>query len=194
MARFGPTCNPYGSAARNFAPLCLRDRGTPLLKKAGRAGSRFDTVAALCYTGKETAFCASRRGRGRTPPPSRRGRAAMPSFELIYEEDEDVLEATFEVFDEHFARAIPLNDAILLHTDLSLSVAWGITFYNYTRLLQVSETHLDGLRPLPEADARRVLNLLSLPPIVSFLELLDPGDLRALVKAPHLQDLLPEPV
>jgi hypothetical protein len=117
----------------------------------------------------------------------------MPSFELIYEEDEDVLEATFEVFDEHFARAIPLNDAILLHTDLSLSVAWGITFYNYTRLLQVSETHLDGLRPLPEADARRVLNLLSLPPIVSFLELLDPGDLRALVKAPHLQDLLPEP-
>jgi hypothetical protein len=115
----------------------------------------------------------------------------MSSFDLVYEEDEDVLEATFEVFDEHFARAIPLNDTILLHTDMSLTVAWGITFYSYARLLQVSETHLDGLRPLPEADARRVLNLLSVPPIFYFLEILDVGDLRALVKAPRLEDLLP---
>ena len=116
----------------------------------------------------------------------------MPSFELIYEEEDDVLEATFEVFDEHCARASALNDSILIHTDLAVSVAWGITFYSYARLLQVSETHLDGLRPLPEADARRALNLLTLPPISYFLEVLDPGDLRALVKAPHLQDLLPK--
>ncbi len=114
----------------------------------------------------------------------------MASFELIYEEDEDVLEATFEVFDEHFARAISLNDAILLHTDTSGSAAWGITFYNYARLLQVSETHLDGLLPLPEGDVRRVLHLLSVPPISHFLEILDVGELRALVKAPRLEDLL----
>ena len=112
----------------------------------------------------------------------------MPSFELIYEQDEDVLEVTFETFDEHFARSISLNDMILIHTDLSMSAAWGLTFYQYEKLLQVGETHLDGLRPVPEADSRRLLNLLSGPPVSYFLELLDAGDLRALVKAPHLQD------
>lgn len=114
----------------------------------------------------------------------------MPSFELIYEQEEDVLEVTFETFDEHFARALSLNDTIVLHTDLTVSAAWGLTFYSYSQLLQVSETHLDGLRPLPEAEARRVLHLLARPPASYFLEILDPGDLRALVKAPHLQDLL----
>ena len=115
----------------------------------------------------------------------------MPSFEMIYEEDEDVLEATFAFFDEHFARAIALNDAIVLHTDSNVTATYGVTFYSYTRLLGVSETHLDGLRPLPEVDARRVLSLLALPPASFFLEVIDPGDLRARVKAPNLHDLLP---
>jgi hypothetical protein len=115
----------------------------------------------------------------------------MPSFEIIYEEDEDVLEVTFAYFDEHFARAIPLNEAIILHTDTDLSVPFGLTFYSYTRLLGVSETHLDGLRPVPESDARRVLSLLSQPPAGYFLEVIDPGDLRARVLAPNLHDLLP---
>lgn len=114
----------------------------------------------------------------------------MPSFEMIYEEEEDVLEVTFEMFDEHFARTIPLNDNILLYTDSSVVRAWGVTFYSYQQLLQVSETHLDGLRPLPESDARRLLALLQDPPVSHFLDLLDASDLRALVKAPHLQSLL----
>lgn len=114
----------------------------------------------------------------------------MPSFELIYEEEEDVLEVTFEAFDETFARAIPLNDNLTLYTDAFLSAAWGLTFYSYHQLLQVSETHLDGLRPLPEAEARRLLNLLSTPPASLFLQILDMADLRALVKAPALQELL----
>lgn len=114
----------------------------------------------------------------------------MASFEMIYEEEEDVLEVTFTMEEDPFARAIPLNDNLVLHTDMTLSVVWGLTFYSYQQLLQVSETHLDGLRPLAEADARRLLTLLERPPASLFLKILDPADLRALVKAPHLQDLL----
>ena len=114
----------------------------------------------------------------------------MPSFELIYEEDEDVLEVTFEIFDENFARAIPLNEEIVLHTDTQIAVAWGITFYSYAKLLQVSETDLDGLRPLDEANRNRLFAVIAQPPISHFLALLDTEQLRAEVKAPRLQDLL----
>lgn len=114
----------------------------------------------------------------------------MASFELIYEEDEDVLEITFVTFDEHFSRAVSLNDNVLLYTDMAMSLAWGLTFYNFQQILQVGETHLDGLRPLAEADSRRLLRVLAAPPVSLFLELCDPGDLRAAVKAPHLLDLM----
>jgi hypothetical protein len=114
----------------------------------------------------------------------------MASFELIYEQEEDVLEVTFATFDEQFAHALSLNDNILLHTDLSLTVAWGLTFYSYARLLEVSETHLDDLRPLPANDLLRLLTLLTRPPVSHFLELLDPDDLRARVKGPGLQELM----
>lgn len=116
----------------------------------------------------------------------------MPSFELIYEEDEDVLEVTFALFDENFSRAIALNDNILLYTDMSVTTAWGITLYSYVRLLQVSETHLDGLRQFEAADVRKVLAVIGSPPLSFFMEILDPDELRALVKAPGLQDLLPD--
>ena len=114
----------------------------------------------------------------------------MPSFELFYEEDEDVLEVTFATFDEHFARAIPLNDHITLHTDTTLGTVWGISFYAYATLLQVSETYLDSLRELDEPQARQILNLLARHPASLFLELIATGELRARVKAPTLQSLL----
>lgn len=114
----------------------------------------------------------------------------MASFELIYEEEEDVLEVTFALFDEHFARAIALNDNLLLHTDSNVTTAWGLTLYSYGQLLQVSETHLDNLREFPEDGLRRVLRVIATPPVSYFLELLDPDGLRALVKAPNLQAML----
>jgi hypothetical protein len=114
----------------------------------------------------------------------------MASFELIYEEDEDVLEVTFASFDEHFARAIPLNENIIVHTDTAVAVAWGITFYDYAKLLQVSETHLDGLHAFEEVDRQRLFRVIVMPPLCYFLQLLEPAELRALVKAPRLDDLL----
>lgn len=114
----------------------------------------------------------------------------MASFELFYDEEEDTLEVTFETYSEDLARTVPLNDNIVLYVDAFASLAWGVAFYSYSQLLLVSETHLDGLRPLPEADARRLLRLLEHPPVTHFLRLLDSGGLRALVLAPNLQDLL----
>jgi hypothetical protein len=116
----------------------------------------------------------------------------VPSFELIYEEDEDVLEVTFETFDESFARTITLNDSIVLYTDLNISVAWGLTFYSYRQLLEVNETYLDGLAQLAEVDARRLLRVLQKRPASYFLEPTDPGELRAVVRAPGLKDLIGE--
>src|ERR1044071_8035854 len=98
----------------------------------------------------------------------------MPSFEISYEEEEDVLEAVFAFFDEHFARTLPLNDNIVLYTDVNLSVVWGITFYSYAQLLQVSETHLDGLRPLADTEIERLLALIGTPPTSYFMDILDP--------------------
>ena len=114
----------------------------------------------------------------------------MPSFEVIYEEEDDVLEVTFATFDEHFARTIPLNDSITLYTDSAVSIAWGLTFYEYSQLLQVTETHLDALTPLDEPNRNRLFSVLVKPPASLFLEILDTEGLRALVKAPRLQDLL----
>lgn len=114
----------------------------------------------------------------------------MASFELIFEADEDVLEVTFEAFDESFARTIALNDSIQLYTDLMFQSVWGLTFYDYSQLLQVSETHLDGLTALEESDRRRLLTLLSAPPASHFLRVSHPGELRALVLSPSLKDLM----
>lgn len=114
----------------------------------------------------------------------------MASFEMIYEAEEDVLEVTFEAFDESFARVITLNNNLLLYTDLMFQTVWGLTFYSYGQLLQVSETHLDGLSLLPDADRLRLLALLSTPPASRFLKVFHPGELRALVLSPSLGDLL----
>lgn len=114
----------------------------------------------------------------------------MASFDLYYEESEDVLEVTFVSFDENFARTIPLNEQVELLTDTAFAIGWGLRFYGYATLLQVGEIDLDGLEPLSAQDRRRVLGVLGTPPISHFLELMDSEGRRALIKAPSLQHLL----
>ena len=117
----------------------------------------------------------------------------MASFEMIYEEEEDVLEVTFAAFDEHFARAIALNDNITLHTNTEFTSSWGMTFYSYAQLLQVNETFLEGLRELPEDAMRRILSLINKPPASHFLVMLDTAELRAQIKSPGLTALIESP-
>ncbi len=101
-----------------------------------------------------------------------------------------MLEVTFAAFNEQFARTFVLNDNIVLYTNTSFSIAWGLTFYSYGQLLQVSETYLDGLSALDEPDALRLMGVISRPPISFFLQILDAAGLRALVKAPGLQAMV----
>lgn len=114
----------------------------------------------------------------------------MPSFDLSYEEDEDVLEVTFAVYDEAFARTLPLNDHVFLFTDLSMSAVWGITLYSYSKLLGVSETELSSLRELTDEQVEAVLGLLSRPPASHFFDVTDPLGLIARVRAPSISSLM----
>ena len=114
----------------------------------------------------------------------------MSHLDLSYDSDEDVLEVTCALFDEHFARSIPLNDHIFLFTDLSLRTAWGLTFYSYRRLIGVSETELTALAGLPEEQASAVLAILSEYPASAFFDLTDPEGLIARVQVPRLEALL----
>lgn len=114
----------------------------------------------------------------------------MASFDLYYEEGEDVLEVMFATFDESFARTISLNERIELLTDTNFAAGWGLRFYGYATLLQVSEIDLDGLEPFATADRNQVIRVLSVPPVSHFLELLDSEARRALIKSPGLQELI----
>lgn len=109
---------------------------------------------------------------------------------MIYDGTEDVLEVTFETVDENFSRSIPLNEEIVLHTDANVANAWGLTLYNYAQLLQVTETHLDAITSLDAANVQKLLRILASEPISHFLNILDTESLRALVKAPRINDLI----
>ena len=114
----------------------------------------------------------------------------MASWEMSYDSDEDLLLVTFESFDDTLARTIALNDNITLYTDAFMNVGWGLEIYGYSSLLQVNETYLDGLRPLSEADARRVMRVLETGCLTSFLRVTDPGELLAVLRAPPVAELL----
>lgn len=116
----------------------------------------------------------------------------MRSFEIAYDAEEDVLEVTFDSYEQEFARTVPLNDHIFLFTDMALQSLWGLSFYSYTRLLGVSETEFTSLRELKPAQIARVLSHLSKPPGSLFFALTDPERLIARVNAPSLHHLFVE--
>lgn len=117
----------------------------------------------------------------------------MPSFDMQYDEEDDLLEVHFTVFDERLARSLALNDHILIHTDLSFGSVWGLTFYSFSRLLLVSETEFTALKDLSDKQVESVLALLAKPPASHFLVLTDPAALIARVRAPNLEWLVMEP-
>jgi len=116
----------------------------------------------------------------------------MPSFEMHYAEEDDLLEVTFADYDESFCRTVPLNDHIFVHTDLGLGAVWGITFCSFSRLLGVSETEFTSLSEVSEAQAGAVLGLLARPPASHFFDLTDTSGLLARVRTPRVEDLVKE--
>ena len=114
----------------------------------------------------------------------------MSSFDISYDADEDVLEVTFALYDEHVARTIPLNDNIFFFADLGLQAVWGISFYSFSKLLDVSETEFTALTELTEAQRNLVLRLLSREPASHFFDITYPEALLARVSAPNLRSLI----
>lgn len=114
----------------------------------------------------------------------------MGYFDITYDPDDDVLEATFGLYDENMSRTITLNDHILVFADIALRAVWGITFYSYSRLLGVSETEFTGIRDLPDQQIDAILVLLAAAPASHFFDLTDPAGLIARVRAPSIQALV----
>jgi len=114
----------------------------------------------------------------------------MTSFDLSYDSDEDVLEITFALYDEQVARTLPLNDNILIFTDLGLQSIWAIHLYSFSKLLEVSETEFTALQDMTEAQRGIVLRMLSREPASLFFDITYPDALIARVRAPNLQSLV----
>ena len=114
----------------------------------------------------------------------------MASFEIVYDAEEDVLEVSFETFDEEFARTIPLNDNITLYTDGLMQRGWGLVFYSYAQLLEVHETELSELAQLSAENRAKVLTVIGRLPVSLFMEVRDVEGLIATVNAPSLNAIL----
>jgi hypothetical protein len=114
----------------------------------------------------------------------------VPSFDISYDADDDVLEVCFEVFDDSQARALQLNDNIVVFANRSLTRVWAITLYAYRTLLSVGETVFTGLGDLPEAEAEATVEMLCTGPVTGFLDFFDREESVARVLTPHLRALL----
>jgi hypothetical protein len=114
----------------------------------------------------------------------------MPSFDMRYDEEEDVLEVTFAVFDERFSRTLSLNDHIFVFTDIGFGAVWGLTFYSFSRLLGVSETEFTALKDLPDDQVDDCLRLLTTPPASYFFDITYPESLVARIRTPSVEILV----
>ena len=114
----------------------------------------------------------------------------MPSFDVRYDGEEDVLEVRFAPFEVSHARTISLNDHILLLTDRYAETAFGLTFYSFSRLLLVSETQFTGLQETTEWEAAAVMSALSQGPASKFFVITDPEAFIARVRGPSVESLV----
>ncbi len=114
----------------------------------------------------------------------------MSSFDMQYDEDDDVLEVNFADYDEQFAHTLALNDHIFVFTDIGLGTVWGITFYSFSRLLGVSETEFTALKDLPDVKVDACLALLSVPPASHFFDITIPHALIARIRTPTVEAMV----
>ncbi len=114
----------------------------------------------------------------------------MPSFEILYDANEDVLEVSFAVYEEAFSRTVPLHDQIVLYTDLQLAHGWGLAIYGYAELIEEGTVTLDGLRGFSEEHQAQLLDVIRDLPIRLFVEVKDPKTLLAVVHAPSLDAII----
>ena len=114
----------------------------------------------------------------------------MSRFEIAYDSEEDVLEVTFETFDEHFARTISFSENIVVYTDLMLSTVWGLTIYGYVESLEEGEFELDALKQANAGDRVKLVSLITRQPLSLFIEPPLEGSSGIRLKTPNLGELI----
>ena len=114
----------------------------------------------------------------------------MNSFEICYDSETDFLSVTFGELDGVSSKSISLNDFVVLHTDMSLKQCWGIEFYSFSSLLDVSETDLTGLNDLTDAQSDLVMKMLGTSPCKSFFYITDSERRLARISTPNLHSLM----
>lgn len=114
----------------------------------------------------------------------------MSRFEIAYDSEEDVLEVTFESFDEHFARTVSFSENIVVYTDLMLSSVWGVTIYGYVESLEEGEFELEALTNATPGDRGKLISLMTRQPLSLFIEPPIEGASGIRLKTPNLGELI----
>ncbi len=114
----------------------------------------------------------------------------MSSFEVSYDDLEDVLEVTFGDMDGRNSQSIALCDTVFIFTDLTRQSVWGVTIYNYRATLDLDFLCLVNLLEVSSEQAKLVSNLLEQPPIDQFLKIVDFTSYNCEVMSPTLVSLI----
>ena len=114
----------------------------------------------------------------------------MPSFEISYDADEDILDVQFgEIFDPS-VKTISLNENIVIVTDIALTHVYQITFFGFQKLVEVSETEFSALADLTQQQAGLVIMLIASGECSSFFPFTKPEGWLARVQYPRFNHLI----
>ena len=112
------------------------------------------------------------------------------SFLLQYDADEDCLDVSFDLTGGVQERILNLNDFIQLKTNYPCTRLLGLTFFNYTQLLEANETDFSEMEENEPFLYDAAMNLISQYPGYLFFELTDPNTGVARIEIPDVSRLI----
>lgn len=112
------------------------------------------------------------------------------SFCLQYDTDEDCLDVSFNLSGNDEERILNLNDFIQVRVNYACTRLLGITFFNYTQLLEANETDFSEMEENEPFLYDAAMNLISQYPGYLFFDLTDPETGVARIEFPDLSRLI----
>jgi len=94
----------------------------------------------------------------------------MKTNEIYYDEEGDILEATWQTAQKRPQTGIEINDNIVIFTDSAITVLLGLMLISYRPLSALSCIELSKLPLLPPEKQERVRLLLQQEPLNRFLQ------------------------
>lgn len=93
----------------------------------------------------------------------------MKRYEICYDEEGDILEATWQPKQKQPQHGVKLTDNIILFTDAAVTVLLGLMLISYEPLSALSCVELTNLPLLPPEQQERVRMMLKQAPLNRFL-------------------------